>query len=471
MSYVSRVLSKVTRRARARYRFYLYWRAEEKRVRKYSLDQLRARQWEKFTALLRFAYDRIPHYRDKFKEAGITPESIRSREDLVRIPVLTKDEIRRNFPDRLLDGQRAYDTDLLGQTSGSTAESLHFVRPQETWNRSLYYSVLLRMGGVRNIPILVLATPRCTAATCSLQEGEEDLAGTWISRLHKSWFLRHLDDLIGLPSSENVLGASAEYMERLLNILNIYAPCLLVVDPVYLGALARYLKGTGHAVPRITGIVTTYELLTGSLKDLLQEVFRCDIYTQYGCSEVPDVANECEYHRLHVRSQTVLVEAIRGGRPAEPGEPARCILTDLGNYNMPFIRYDVGDIIVRGDGACACGRNTETIEAVHGRVVDVVQADVGNGDRLLTPLQVDDIFRGVRGVAWYRLVQQGDRQYRLDIMPDGVEGGLDREGLLQRCRSTLGEKSEIHIDLVDEIKPEASMKYRFVYSQSAIPTL
>ena len=55
-------------------------------------------------------------------------------------------------------------------------------------------------------------------------------------------------------------------------------------------------------------MITTYELLTGSLKDLLSETFGCEVYTQYGGSEVLDVANECEYHRLHVMTRNVWVE-------------------------------------------------------------------------------------------------------------------------------------------------------------------
>lgn len=471
MGYWGRALRVASRRAFDRYRFYIYWRRQEKKARARSPAEAQEAQWRKLIRILEFAYRQIPLYQDKFAQAGITPADIRSREDLLKLPLLTKAEIRQSFPDRILNGQRTYSASHMGQTSGSTAESLHFVRPQRTWHRSLYYSILLRMGGIRNIPILVLATPHCTAATCSFEEREQDLAGVWISKFHKIPLLRHLDGLIGLPSSEDVLGAPAEYMERLLDILNIYAPCLLIVDPVYLAALARYVKANGLSAPRVAVILTTYELLTSSVEDLLRDVFQCDVYTEYGSSEVADIANECEHHALHVRSENVLVEAVRDGRHAQPGELARCVLTDLENYNMPFIRYDIGDVIALGDGECPCGRKTETIDTVHGRVHDLVEVESEHGNRLLTPLDIDGIFHGLPGVAWYRFVQEGPSRHRIDIVPDRAGSTLDQDELLRRCRSLLGDRAEVEVGLVDEIKPQASMKYRFVYSESWTPDL
>lgn len=431
-------------------------------ARAYSPEHLREIQWKKFTDLLEFAYDRIPLYRDRFRRAGITPESIKSREDLVRIPILTKDEIRQNFPDQMLDNSRRYDPGRMGQTSGSTAESLHFVRPEQSWNRSLYYSVFLRTGHITNLPILVLATPHCTASSCGLDE--EHSGEVWVSRLQKIRFLRHLDRIVGLPSSDNVLCAPDEYMQRLAEAMSCYSPCILIADPVYLGSFARYLKRNGSPVPEIRHLVSTFELLTGSLKDLLSEVFGCEAYTQYGASEIMDIANECERHKLHVRTNTVLVEAVRDGQPVGPGEMGKAVVTDLCNYSMPFIRYDIGDVVTLGDGECACGRNSQTIESIEGRVVDTIQADGPDGPRLLTPLRVDQVFRGLPGVVGYRLVQRAKDAYHISIMPDEAAADVDRQTLMSRCRSMFGARSQVSIEFVREIKPERSMKFRFVYS-------
>ena len=254
-------------------------------------------------------------------------------------------------------------------------------------------------------------------------------------------------------------------------MLAAYAPSMVVADPVYFGSVARYLKRTGGPVPKVAHIITTFELLTDSLRDLLREVFGCDVFTQYGSTEIGDIANECEHHRLHVRPSNVIVEATRDGVPAAPGQVARAIVTDLGNYNMPFIRYDIGDVVAMGDGPCTCGRNSDTIQAVHGRVGDTIRTDGAGGPGLVTPLQADGIFRGVPGIAAYSLVQRTKELYKVSILPVDHADGVDRDVVLQRCKSMLGEGSRVDIGSVESIKPRASMKYRFVWSDVPGPVI
>jgi phenylacetate-CoA ligase len=461
MGYVTRALADVTQRAYNRYRFYLYWLAQERMARSRSAEELGAMQWKKFRRLLEFAYDRIPLYKDKFRQARVTPDAVKTRDDLARIPILTKDEIRQNFPDRLVNSSRKYPPSMMGHTSSSTGESLHFVRPDRKWQRTLHYSVLLRMRRPRNVPVLVLTTPVCMGQSCSLnEEGDDD--GSKARKLHRIWFLRHLAPVVELPSSASILTASDQYMDRLLKASSAYPGCIMMVDPVYLGALARYLKRTGKAAPAVRSIITSYEVLTGSLRDLLTEVFGCYIYVQYGSSEVNDIANECDCHRLHIRSSHVLVEAIADGRPARPGEVGRAVLTDLSNYNMPFVRYDVGDVISLGDGHCLCGRNTETIESVHGRARDTIRANGGAG--VVTALQADEVFRGLPGIAAYQLVERPGNLLKVSIMPDGTSRSVDNQVLTARCRSVFGRNVQVQSELVEEIRPQPSMKFRFVWS-------
>jgi len=275
--------------------------------------------------------------------------------------------------------------------------------------------------------------------------------------------------MIGLPSSQNILCASDEYMERLAEMISYFSPCIMIADPVYLGAFARYLKKNSKPVPTFRTIITTYELLTGSLKDLLHEVFGCDIYTQYGTSEISDIANECEYHKLHVRTDMVLVEAIRDGQPVGPGEIGRAVITDLCNYNMPFIRYDIGDAIRLGDGKCRCGSNTDIIESIEGRVSDIITFT--DDSRLFTPLQIDRIFRGLRGIAAYRFVQQAKDFYQISIMKDDVSDELDKQMLIKRCRSMFGDESHFEIEFGEEIAPQFSKKFRFIYSDISASNL
>lgn len=458
-SYLVRGLLKYSGRANERYRFYWYWLGAERRSRSGSRESIRAIQWRKLKEMLDYAYRIIPFHRDRFKEAGLTPEMIRTPTDLSRIPVMTKDDIRQNFPDRLVVQGKKFKEWHLGQTSGSTADSMHFIRPDEAARRGLSYSVFRRAGGITNLPIVMFTTPHCTAGACSLVD-EQPL---WIHRIQSFPLFRHLDNMIGLPSNQkNVLAASDAYYQNLVDHLSRLAPCILIVDPVYLAALVRYMEKKSIPAPPVRHIITTYELLTGSFKGLFEKAFGCQVYTQYGGSELLDVANECEYHTLHAMPDNVWVEVMRDGRSAKPGEVGRAILTDLGNFNMPFLRYDIGDLLEVGDGPCPCGRHTDAFAACHGRARDAIPLGTGG---FLTPLQADALFKDVKGVAFYKLVQAEKDVYRISIMPDGAPETVDRETILTRCRKMFGETGRFDIKCVAEIKPERSLKYRFVYSE------
>ena len=435
-----------------------YWRRQERTVRRLSTAELRQRQWRRFRDILGLAYDHVPFYRQRYREAGVRPEDIASPADLHRLPILTKDDIRRNFPDRMLDERKRYRPSRVGRTSGSTSDSLFFMRADRNWRRSLYCSVFLRDRRGRT-PVFSLTTPNCSPGSCSLRD--EDRHDNRLARaLQRLPALRPLAGMIGLPPTPgNVLRAPDAYFQGLLETLAGCPERILVADPVYLGALARYMKRAGATLPGTAAIITTYELLTGSLKDLLREVFDCEVHVQYGASELNDIANECRHHRLHLRVDTVLVEAIRDGRPAGDGEIGRAILTDLYNTNMPFIRYDIGDVVTLGSGPCDCGRNSDTIDSIQGRVFDLLTAERGP----VTPLEADAIFRGAAGVDAYRLQQTAPGRFDVAVMSADPEA-VDRRSIAERCRGLLGAGAEVDVRCTEEIRPEASNKFRFVHS-------
>lgn len=467
---ISDIIRKLRKLYKYRY-FHSYWQAQERMAYEFSPDYLRSVQWKKFKEILEFAYNRIPFYRDRFRQASITPESIKKREDIVRIPILSKDDIRQNFPDRLLDSNCKHRLSMIRHTSGSTGESLHFLHPDEMWMRTGYDSVFLGARGVRRIPVWSLYSPLCTPDSCSVHDDGNGLK-MMVNKLISSrllWYLaRYLEWPVSVPSSLNILCAPDEYMEIIAEMVSHFPTCIMQADPVYLGAFARYLRKNGTPIPKVLAVISGSELLTSSVRDLLREVFGCDVYDIYGATEVPDIAKECEYHKLHINMDLALVEVIRDGQPVEPGEMGKVVVTDLCNYNMPFIRYDLSDVTTARDGECRCGRNTDIIGPIEGRVSDTI---VSNGSGLLTPWQVDQIFRGLHGIAAYRLIQKTRDSYHISIMKDDVSEEFDEQMLIKRCYSMFGDESQFDIECVNGIAPEPSMKFRFVYSEMPPPEL
>jgi phenylacetate-CoA ligase len=411
--------------------------------------------------MLAFAYEHVPLYR-ALADAGVTVGDVRTPADLLRLPVVTKQDIRAAFPDRMLAAGRSYDPRRVERTSGSTGESLHFVPPDRNWHRVLLHMIVARAGGLTNVPLLFLTTPVCTPTTCSIRD-EEEPARVIRDVLRRIPACRHVAGPLSLPSTTDVLAAPDEYMDAVADQLCATPPAILVVDPVYLGAFARYVRHRRRLVPRPRFIVTSYELLTGTVRDVLDEVFGCPVFVQYGASEVQGIAEECEQGRLHVRMDNVYVECLRDGRPAEPGEVGRCVVTDLGNRNMPLVRYDIGDLVRLGDAPCPCGRNTDTLAAIEGRAADVVTTPRGE---TLTARGVDEVFRGLPGIRAYRVVQRARERYEIEVLREAAEP-FEPASVVARWQSAVGGESDVQVRVVKRIAPLASNKYQFVRSEVA----
>jgi phenylacetate-CoA ligase len=446
-----------------RYRAIIHIVTLNYRSKNYSYKKIYQSQWRQLQRLITFAFKHVPFYQDVSANSQIHPEDIRNPSDLSLLPILTKELVRRNFPDQMLVPGKKYNSSLLAQTSGSTAESIHHMRPQQAWRRTLINSVLLQKPGLITCPIFVLSTPHCTGSHCEIQDPNQPFSIPFFSKILP---LRHLGEMIPIGTAGNILEASSDFFKKTVDTLNGFSSSILVGDPVYLTFFAWNIKNQGLKIPKVQFIITSYELMTKSQRDLIHSVFGCDIHTQYGGSEVLGVANTCEHHFLHEMPDNVWIEIIKEGRPALPGEIGRILLTDLNNVNMPLIRYDIGDAFEPLEGPCPCGRVTKRVGIIHGRVADLFKTG-GPTPRIVSPLHVDEIFRGIEGVMFYRLVQKQLDKYDIAILPQKTGHSPDLNLVKNRALKLLGHQSQINIRIVRTLAPERSMKFRFSYSELA----
>ena len=439
-----------------------YWDREERNRRQWGLPTLRARQVARLRRLIHYATEHIPFYRERFGRLGIRARDIRTLADLRHLPLLSKSDIRAGFPSSIVLPGRSFPVHMLGQTSGSTDEALCFVRPDERFHRSLYYAVLSRALGRTNERVFLLTTPAHTPG-----KGTGRQQPMLASKLGTLRPIRHLGGMEGLPVfAGNILAAPDEYFAELRETLAEAEPATLIANPVHLAALARYLRRTEARPPRLSSMITTYELLTDSTRRLVESVFDCVVSTQYGCSEINDIAVECEHGRLHVRMDQVIVEVVTDGRPTLPGELGRVVVTDLGNTNMPFIRYDLGDIASATSRPCACGRQGDCLEAIHGRADDLLYL----AGRWITPLDIDRAFGFNPDLAAYQWLQRSPKKIDILLQPDrGAE--LDPARYRTAARRLLGPGMIVKCRLVDEIRPRASNKFRVLCPSDGSPRL
>ena len=94
------------------------------------------------------------------------------------------------------------------------------------------------------------------------------------------------------------------------------------------------------------------QVLPDQSRRMIEETFGCGVFDKYGSREFSGIAYECDFHSgHHVMDESYIVEILKNGEPARPGEIGEVVITDLNNFCLPYIRYRIGDLAVAMDNS------------------------------------------------------------------------------------------------------------------------
>jgi len=449
---------------------------------KLSRDRLEALQERRLGRLLRDAYETVPYYRELFDQRGLTPGCLPPRELLGKLPPLTKSDIMANFPDRILrHGRRSTGSQHLAST-GTTADrtdvivSLYGQRSRLAlvfWRHALGG----RCGvGAKRIEI----PPDACSRLCGTENGRpmgligeiRAVAGqnrrpiqsalrVIEKRLRSS--IRHsliYDQTLPPFGPDGTCLAEAD-LQRYVDVLREQRPYLVTGLPAYLQQIARHIRRTGQSV-HVPVIHPMGGLSTPGLRQFIAESFSAEVYETYGSSELGGFACQCDSREwLHVTMGSYIVEVVRDGRPAKPGELGHLIVTGLENRAMPFIRYKLGDVGRWHAGSCECGRETQLIEC-NGRLQNLIVTGEG---RPVTEEELLDLAYSDLGLEHFQLVERKRGQFDLSVVAQPGED-LDQAAIKSAFSDALDGPRRLDVFPAQTIHAEATGKFRFVKSAS-----
>jgi phenylacetate-CoA ligase len=194
---------------------------------------------------------------------------------------------------------------------------------------------------------------------------------------------------------------------------------------------------------------------------LIKDAFGTRLLDLYGAAEAGCIAWECpQCPGYHINSDTVLVEIIRNGKPAAPGEKGRIVVTNLLSYAMPVIRYDLGDIGSMSAAQPVCRKPFPLMKDIAGRNDAYLLLP---GGRVLPPLFFFGIMKPVRHMQKWKVVQTSLNHIAVYVVP-GIEFSRHEEDLIAaRCRRQIPEL-KVSIQTVQNIPRDRSGKIRSVIS-------
>ena len=213
-------------------------------------------------------------------------------------------------------------------------------------------------------------------------------------------------------------------------------------------------------------IITTAEmLLPGQRERIIEITFGGKVFNRYGCREVSVIASECEFHHgMHVNSEALFVEI--ESDLARPGKTGRILVTDLLNYSMPLIRYEIGDLGAwEEDQNCPCGRHLPLLAEIQGRTTDFL---VLTGGRQISGPALTLAVSDMADVRQVQFVQRNPKLILLRVVPGDKDGPGTEQELRKRMGKYLGDLARLQIELTESIASEVSGKYRFVIQESSV---
>jgi phenylacetate-CoA ligase len=392
--------------------------------------RLRRYQEGRLRALVDYAYARVPLYRRRFDAAGVRPESIRGLDDLGRIPILSKRELRE-APRReiLADGLHSEDCFLV-ETSGSTGEPTDLYKDR---------NALLSLGAWTSPMNISRWVGRPAWRLMTLLVRHERTLEAGLVRSLPRFLLRVTEgDALAPPDVQ-------------LDLLNRARPQLLITYPSVLRTLAVLVKERKPPVHQPAAIALSAEVFDAPTRRLAGEVFTTSTFVNaYGCTEAGLVALECHQHRgLHVTGTRAIVEVLRDGRPAAPGDPGEVVVTDLTNFASPILRYaGLGDVAVWSPARCPCGRVLPLLELIEGRRVDAFLLPDG---RIVHPYHLTLAMEHIDGIHRYQIVQEARDRVRVLVVGPAGNGVGTRRAAADALGAILGAQVQVVVDGVEVI--------------------
>ncbi len=395
----------------------------------WSIEALRRSQQEKLQRLLQHAYDNVPLYSRLYHETGFHPQMFQSLDDLERIPILTKTQLLEARPEERVARGVVLENCQMVRTSGSTGRPLAvYLGPKETcWQRAVAWRILFEHGfRWTDRTLEIRMNPGRSYAVQKLGIGPKD----WVS-------------ILASPRSWAQLLACGKHQA-------------VVAGASTLHALADAVEAAGVSIkpPRI--VVSDSEMLSASTRRLVRKVLGTDPVDVFGLVEVSNFAWECEQREgFHVSADSHIVEV-----KAPPGNSGPMLVTALGMWTMPFIRYATGDMAAFDSRPCRCGRTLPKLLQLDGREWDAII--LPDGRRLYAPY-FHEILAEYSELRQWQVIQEAPERLLLKLVIRQEHPPL-LISIRRNLQRVLPPEVQLHIERVEAIHTPVGQKFKVVVS-------
>ena len=408
----------------------MFWDKQIETLARPALERL---QLKRLQATLRRVAAHVPFYQQKFAESGLRTASVKSLDDVRRLPFTTNADLRATYPKGLV------------AVPGGALARLHTSSGTTGKPKALFFS----RKDVNNAAELI--------ARCMVMSGvtEHDIFQNMMTYgLFTGALVMHYGaEKVGCL----VIPSGPGNSEKQLLLMQDFRSTILHITPSYALYFATYLEGKGIDPRKDLALRKAFigaEPYTEETRRKIEKALGVDVYNSYGLSEMngPGVAFECERkHGMHLWEDNYILEIVdpQTGEPLPDGQRGELVLTTLCREAMPILRYRTRDITSVIAEPCRCGRTHRRLNRITGRTDDMLIVRGVN----IYPQQIEQILMAVPQVGRnYLIVLDGldDLTIKVELAESGFDGQVEhlvhlQNDIINRLRAEILTKPRVEL--------------------------
>ncbi len=385
-------------------------------------EQIQCWQDERLVKQVKHVYENVAYYRKLMEEKGVTPEDIKSREDLHKLPFLTKEDLREAYPYGLM-GTPVADCIRIQSTSGTTGRrvvAFYTKKDIDLWEDCCARAIMAA-GGTNEDVVHVSYGYGLFTGGPGLHGGSQKVG------------------CLTLPMSSGNTDRQIQFMTDL-------GSTILCCTPSYAAFLAETIqeKGLQDQIKLKAGIFGA-EAWTGEMRKSIEEKLGIKAYDIYGLTEIsgPGVAFECSAQGgMHINEDHFIAEVINPetGEVLPDGEKGELVFTSITKEAFPLLRYRTRDICILNRKKCSCGRTHVRMSKPMGRSDDMLIVKGVN----VFPSQIETVLLNNGYAANYQII--------VDRVNNGDTIEVQVEMIAEMFSDSLKEVSAREKELVNALK-------------------
>ncbi|CAG0949538.1 phenylacetate-CoA ligase [Burkholderiales bacterium] len=396
--------------------------------------------------IVRYAALTVPFYRDAFRRLGLDPREIRTADDLARLPMIEKDDLRRD-PEAFVSTSRAGRRSVPFESSGSTGSRVSIRHDARSLLANVAYGereravvtrILGRESGYREVLLGYVGGTRD-----KVYDFYRDW--TWIPARP-----RRLELLVTAPFASNV------------EAINRFRPDVLFGYGSYLHATARAVAAGAISLERPKLLIYAAEPLSLATRHEIEAAMGAPLVARYTAVEAFKLAFLCEHRTgFHVHEDLAHIRILGAdGRTARDGGSGCVVLSNLVNRGTVLLNYRMSDISRWSAASCACGRTLRMLDEIEGRAEDLL--DLPNGE-MMHPRAVWGVLKPHPEVLQYQLVQREPARFLLKLVTATRDDYARLAPRLARAmEALLGTGTSVETEACAELPREGGGKVRMV---------